>query len=50
MSELEAPMMESTLHAFQDINRQLKLKGVSRDTLITSFSRGEKERRKMWNS
>ena len=49
LSELEAPMMESTLHAFQDINRQLKLKGVSRDTLITSFSRGEKERCKMWN-
>ena len=50
LSELEAPTMEGTLHAFQDIDRELKLKGVSRDTLTTSFSRGEKERREMWNS
>ncbi len=48
--ELEAPIMEGTLDAFQDINRKLKLKGVSRDTLITSFSRGEKERRDRWES
>ena len=50
LSELDTPTMEGTIHAFQDIDRKLKLKGVSRDTLTTSFSRGEKERREMWDS
>lgn len=50
LSELELPMMEGTSHVFQDIDHRLKLKGVSRDTLTTSFSRGEKERREMWDS
>jgi len=50
LSELDTPTMEGTIHAFQDIDRKLKLKGVSRETLTTSFSRGEKERREMWDS
>lgn len=50
LSELDAPFMQDTIHIFQDIDRRFKLKGVSRDTLTTSFSRGEKERKRMWDS
>ena len=50
LSELDDPILENSQAAFREIESRLKLKGVSRDTLTTSFSRGEKERREMWES
>lgn len=48
--ELNDATIPESQHAFEEIESRLKLKSVSRDTLITSFSRGEKERREMWDS
>lgn len=50
LSELDDPYFKDSQEAFQEIESRLKLKGVSRDTLTTSFSRGDKERREMWES
>ena len=43
------PERHPFINEFQQMESKLKMRGISRDSLVTSFYRGESQRDALWN-